>query len=306
MLKELSYVLAIAEYGTASKAAEALFISQPSLSRYIRDLERRLGVQLFSRINNRLVLTYAGETYVETAKKILALYNGLQQELSGINEELSGRLKVGCAVLRMSYNMPSILKAFINKYPNVELQLYENYTTAGLEKILLNGEIDLAIINQRNIPKLNYIPFFEEELLLAVPTSQALATKAVMKPGLKYPWIDIRLLHNQPYIGLNGEQSIAAKSLEIFKEYNITPAFTLRVKSVESAFRMTEVGLGSSIIPETVTKIPSQNEPPKLFSFGDPVTQWNLAIAYRDGTVFSNAAVEFINLVKNISPPHPD
>ena len=306
MLKELSYVLAIVEHGTASKAAEALFISQPSLSRYIRDLEHRLGVQLFLRINNRLVLTHAGETYVETAKEILALYDGLQQELCGINEALSGRLKVGCAVLRMSYNMPSILKAFITKYPNVDLQLYENYTTAGLEKMLLNGEIDLAIINQRNLPKLQYIPFFEEELVLAVPASQALAAKAIAKPGLKYPWIDIRLLHNQPYIGLNGEQSIAAKSQEVFKTYNITPVYTLRVKSVESAFRMTEVGLGSSIIPETVTKIPSQKERPKLFSFGEPVTHWNLAIAYREGTVHSNAAVEFINLVKEISKPRPD
>lgn len=306
MLKELSYVLAIVEHGTASKAAEALFISQPSLSRYIRDLEHRLGVQLFLRINNRLVLTHAGETYVETAKEILALYDGLQQELCGINEALSGRLKVGCAVLRMSYNMPSILKAFITKYPNVDLQLYENYTTAGLEKMLLNGEIDLAIINQRNLPKLQYIPFFEEELVLAVPASQALAAKAIAKPGLKYPWIDIRLLHNQPYIGLNGEQSIAAKSQEVFKTYNITPVYTLRVKSVESAFRMTEVGLGSSIIPETVTRIPSQKERPKLFSFGEPVTHWNLAIAYREGTVHSNAAVEFINLVKEISKPRPD
>lgn len=301
MLKEMSYVLAIVEHGTASKAAEALFITQPSLSRYVRDLERRLGVQLFSRINNRLVLTHAGEVYVETAKEILSLYNGMQQEFCGINEKLSGRLKLGCAVLRMSYNMPSILKAFITKYPNVDLQLYENYTTAGLEKMLLSGEIDIAVINQRNLPKLHYIPFFEEELLLAVPPTQALAAKAIAKPGLKYPWIDIRLLQNQPYIGLNGEQSIAVKSQEIFKTYNVNPAYTLKVKSVESAFRMTEVGLGSSIIPETVTKIPSHKEPPKLFSFGEPVTLWNLALAYREEAILSTVEEEFINLVKEIS-----
>ena len=70
MLKELTYVLAVAEEGNVSKAAEILYISQPSLSRYIRDLQARLGVQLFQRINNRLVLTYAGEKYVETSKQI--------------------------------------------------------------------------------------------------------------------------------------------------------------------------------------------------------------------------------------------
>ena len=69
MIKELSYVIAVAEKGNVSKAAESLFISQPSLSRFIKDLENRLGVTLFQRINNRLILTYAGEKYVETAKR---------------------------------------------------------------------------------------------------------------------------------------------------------------------------------------------------------------------------------------------
>ena len=99
------------------KGAESLFISQPSLSRFIKDLENRLGVTLFQRINNRLILTYAGEKYVETAKKITELYARLEQELSGVNNELSGRLRIGCAMLRMAYNMPAILKTFINRYP---------------------------------------------------------------------------------------------------------------------------------------------------------------------------------------------
>lgn len=106
-LKEARYILAIAKHKSIGKAAESLFISQPSLSRYIKDLENRLGVQLFQRINNRLILTHAGEKYVETAKKITEMYTDLEKDLSGINEELSGRLRVGCAVLRMSYNMPS-------------------------------------------------------------------------------------------------------------------------------------------------------------------------------------------------------
>lgn len=300
MLKELSYIIAVAEKGSVSKAAESLFIAQPSLSRYIRDLESRLGVTLFQRINNRLILTHAGEKYVETAKQIIILYSNLEQELAGINEVLAGRLKVGCAVLRMSYNMPAILKAFITKYPKVDLQLFENYTTKGLEDMLLAGEIDLAIINQRNLPKLCYIPFFEEEILLVVPSTQTLAGRGISKFGLKHPWIDIKLLHNQPYIGLNGEQSIAIKAQDIFKQNHIAPSTVLCVKSVESAFRMAEAGLGSAIVPETVIKIPSVVSPPKIFSFGEPVTKWNLSIAYREGASLSNAAMEFIRLVQDI------
>jgi DNA-binding transcriptional LysR family regulator len=300
MLKKLTYIIAVAENGNVSKAADALFITQPSLSRYIKNLERQLGLQLFQRTNNRLVLTYAGEKYVTTARKIIEMYSGLEQDLSSIHEELSGRLKVGCAVLRMSYNMPAILKSFITKFPNVDLQLFENYTTKGLEGMLLNGDIDIAIINQRNLPKLDYIPFFKEELVLAVPPTQVLAMKGVIKQELKYPWIDIRLVQDQPYIRLNSEQSIAIKTQRILDKYHIVPSSVLEVKSVESAFRMAEVGLGCAIIPETIIKIPSVETAPKFFSFGEPITTWNLAIAYREGTVFSSAAIEFIKLVKSI------
>lgn len=300
MLKELKYIIAVAETGNISKAANNLFITQPSLSRYVKNLEKQLGVQLFQHINNRFVLTYAGEKYVATAQKIMEMYANLEDDLSNIHEEFSGRLKVGCAVLRMSYNMPIILSTFIRKYPNVDLQLFENYTTKGLEDMLLNGDIDLAIIYPRNLPKLNYIPFFIEELLLAVPHTQMLSFKGIQKPTLKYPWIDITLLNKQTYIGLNGEQSIAVKAKEIFDKYNITPSTVLKVKSVESAFRMAEVGLGCAIIPETITKIPSVKIPPKLFSFGNPKTTWGLAIAYRKEMVLSKTAIEFINLVKNV------
>lgn len=296
MIKELSYVIAIVEYGSVSKAAESLYITQPALSRYIRDLEHRLGVQLFSRINNRLILTYAGEKYVATAKKIADQYASLQKELSDIDETLAGRLRLGCAALRSAYNMPAIVKTFINKYPNVNLQLFEYFSTTELETMLLNKEIDLAIVNQRNIAKLSYISFIEEELLLAVPSSHELAGRGILRPGLSYPWIDIRLLHNQPYVHLNDKQSIGMIAEEIFTENNIHPLIVMNVKGVESAFRMTEVGLGCTIIPQFISKISYTKDSLKLFSFGDPVTTWGMAIAYSKEISLSNIETEFINL----------
>lgn len=298
MLKELSYVVAVAQTGSVSKAAENLFISQPSLSRYIRDLESRLGVQLFQRVGNRVSLTYAGEKYVETSKQILALYENLERDLKDVDEALTGRLKVGCALVRMSYNIPPILKAFIDKFPKVDLQLYENYTTKGLESMLLNGEIDVAIINQGETPKLSYIPFFSEELLLVVPPTQSIAVRGIRRPECVYPWMDLHLLDGQPYIRLHGDQAIAMKVNHIFEEYNIHPSTILTVKSIESAFRLAEAGVGSAIVPETLLSIPSVDTPPKVFSFGHPITIWTLSIAYREGSTLSSVAMEFIHLVK--------
>ena len=302
MFKELSYVIAIAEYGNVSKAAEKLFISQPSLSRYIRDLENRLGIQLFFRKNNRFFLTQAGEKYVETAKKIIELYEGLEAELSNINIELRGTLRVGCAILRMAYNMPEIFKAFMNKYPNVDLQLYEDYTTKGIEDMLLRGDIDLAIINQRKLSKIKYIPILEEELLIVTSATSNLGQESKNKPEFKYPWIDVSILNERPYIALNNEQSISIKMREIFQEKNVKPEVVMRVKSVESAFKMAEIGIGFTVVPETIANSLnySTDSGVNLFSFGDVVTKWNLAVAYNKDSILSKTAREFVKQVRSM------
>lgn len=80
--RELRYVVAIAESGTISKAADTLYVAQPSLSKFLQNVERDLGVKLFERINRRMILTAAGEQYVQTAYRILALKNQLQNSMN--------------------------------------------------------------------------------------------------------------------------------------------------------------------------------------------------------------------------------
>lgn len=143
-LKQAQYIKTIAECGSITAAAKKLFISQPSLSQMLRQLEKEIGMPIFDRSISPLRLTYAGEKYLTAVDRILAATSELESELREIREEHSGRLRLGISVTRALQVMPLVLPVFAGKYPNVTLELTES-GSATLEELLQNGSIDLAL-----------------------------------------------------------------------------------------------------------------------------------------------------------------
>ena len=123
--RKLSYVLAIAEYQNLTKAAEALYVGQPTLSKFLGSLEKELGLQLFRRAGNRYILTYAGERYAERASAILRMKEDLDTEMADIRKQDIGELKVAFAKMRYSYMLPDLLPAFHSRFPNVKINVLE-------------------------------------------------------------------------------------------------------------------------------------------------------------------------------------
>ena len=109
--KNMEYVAAVAQYDSITAAAESLYISQPALSRFISNLEKRIGVTLFQRVGNRFLLTYEGERFLYHAKRIMEIEQELQNELSDINKQKQGRLRLALPVLRSPNILPRILPA---------------------------------------------------------------------------------------------------------------------------------------------------------------------------------------------------
>ena len=145
-LKDIDYLIAVAKYGNISKAAESLYISQPALSKYITGLEKRVNLPLFNRIGNRFVLTYAGERYLARAKEIATCRDSLERELQDIAGCNDGELKIAVPVIRGSHILPSVIPEFRKLYPHIRLTLNES-DSQPLEKLLLDGNVDLAIIH---------------------------------------------------------------------------------------------------------------------------------------------------------------
>ena len=143
-LKQAQYVKTIAECGSITAAAKKLFVSQPSLSQMLRQLEQETGLPIFDRSTAPLRLTYAGEKYLHAAERILAANAELESQLREIRQENSGRLRLGISITRAMQVIPLVLPIFQHQYPNVSIELTER-GSANLEEILRMGNIDLAL-----------------------------------------------------------------------------------------------------------------------------------------------------------------
>ncbi|MEN6314888.1 MAG: LysR family transcriptional regulator, partial [Clostridiaceae bacterium] len=143
--RQLHYMLKVAEEKSFSKAAKKLYISQPSLSQYISNVEQQLGVRLFDRTTNPLTLTYAGELYEETAKNILYLKDQLLSQMDDIANLQRGHITIGISPFRSTYFLPTILPLFKKNYPGIDVSLAEG-TMAELLELAINGATDFSIM----------------------------------------------------------------------------------------------------------------------------------------------------------------
>ena len=189
-LKEARYILAIARQGSIGKAAESLFISQPSLSKYLKNLENQLGGPLFYRRDNCYIPTYMGERYLHYAEQIAAYGEQWDREFEDISHRESGRLNIAIPIMMGSTIIQPTLMKFHNRYPNVTINVMEAVNFIA-ETSLKDHSIDLTFYNVHEFPKLlDYEVMRREEIVLILSADHPLASRAVKKDGFQHPWID--------------------------------------------------------------------------------------------------------------------
>ena len=142
--KQLKYVLALAREGNFSRAADALGITQPSLSQYIKKIEKEIGLELFDRANGDIRLTDAGRIYIDAGRKILDLEHQMENSFTDLAENKTGSMIIGAAPYRAAGMLPAIARAFQQIHPGMHLVVREG-TTAELTEGMEHGEYDLAL-----------------------------------------------------------------------------------------------------------------------------------------------------------------
>lgn len=298
--RELTYVITVAKYQNITKSAQALYISQPSLSKYIKNLEHNLGIKLFNKLGNRFVLTYAGECYVEKAKDILILKDQLDSQLNDILKSDKGKLNIAFPLTRGSYMVPATIPPFVKQYPNVEINLLESHSS-NLEGLLLSGEADIAILNSPiNNPDLDYEVLDYEEVLLVVSKNNSLANSGHKINGCKYNWIDLEQFKDHRFILQFPDQRTGQIAEKIFKESRFKPNEVFRTRSLESSVRLAASNFGVCFISENHLKHMNLNNKPNYFSVGNPRTGFELVVAYRKGSYLPNYVKEYIQIVKKV------
>lgn len=168
--------LSVASHLNFSKAAEELLISQPAVTKNIKEFESELDIRLFDRTGNRIVLTEAGKIVMNYAEEIMALDRKLLFDINTLKQKYAGELRLGASTTIGQYILPPILALFIKQYPDIDSSLI-NDNTLNIEQALIHKRAELGIVEGCSKNKyLKYIPFVKDEIVAIVHTKQPLAS----------------------------------------------------------------------------------------------------------------------------------
>ena len=299
--KDLSYVLAIAKYQNITKAAESLYITQPTLTKFLQGLERDLGQKLFKRLGNRYVLTYAGERYTAKAGEILNLKKELDLEMGDIIRNNAGSLKIAFPTMRGTYMLPCTLPIFNSLYPNVKLDILEAHSSQ-LEGMLQNGDADLAFFNLPvKSPNIDYEIISHEEVVLVLSDTHPLAHAGIRRENCRYPWMDLNQMKNEPLIMQIPGQRTRQTVDTLFKNYDFEPNIKLQTSNISAEVELAARGYGACFVTETHLKHLSPGKKLACFSVGNPCTTVDFVAAYRKGSYLPYHAKEYIKIVKDFT-----
>ncbi|VFR17892.1 Hydrogen peroxide-inducible genes activator [plant metagenome] len=278
-LTELKYIVAVARERHFGRAAEACFVSQPTLSVAIRKLEDELGVTLFERGGSEVGVTPIGQRIVVQAQKVLEESANLKEIARQGHDPLAGPLRVGVIHTIGPYLLPRLVPAQIARTPQMPLLLQENFTVRLVE-LLRQGEIDCAIM-ALPLPEAGLVvrPLYDEPFMVAVPKSHQWA---------KEETIDAQALKQETMLLLGSGHCFRDQVLEVCPELSRFSAAndgiqrTFEGSSLETIRHMVAAGIGVTVLP--MTSVPRHLDPEGLLRyipFRKPVPDRRVVLAWR-------------------------
>lgn len=297
--KQLKYVLVLAHEGSFSRAADVLGISQPSLSQYIKKIEREVGLELFDRTNGDIRVTDAGRAYIDAGRKILELEHQMEVKFSDLAANKAGSLIVGASPYRTAAMMPEIAKRFQAVHPGMHLVVCEG-TTAALVEGMEHGEYDLCLtllpIDDRVFA---WEKVVEEELVLAVPAGMPPFSSNHVS-GRKYPVIDAAALNGQRMVMLTDTQFMQKQLQNLAADYGLTLHTAAVVKSLEAQIEMVRAGVGMALVPAGIERFCTPEEV-TFYSFAQELPKREVVVMWRKDRTLSKAAEELKSVIQSIS-----
>lgn len=296
--QEFEYIIAIAKHKNLTKAAQELFVSQPTLTKHLQKLEQQMGGKIFDRNGNAFSLTYLGRRYLDYARQVISLNQTWEKELSDIKNSKTGELNIAFPLMRSSCIVPQVIDQFYQRYPDIKLNFLEE-ANAIQERLLLDDKIDFAVFNETSLhPKLEFETLAEEEILLLIPQNHPLINQAVPSKAHTHLWMDLNLVKNEPFILHFPEQTTGKIALELFKQHNIRPHVKIHTRSTETAVKLCSRGHGLCFVPESYIKNMELYHKPSAFSIGSHGIYSKLILAYKKGTYLTSYARDFISIIQ--------
>lgn len=299
-IREFSYMLAIVEYGSFTKAANALYISQSSLSLYIKNLERRLGFALFNRANRRLDLTEEGQVYVSYARRIMELNSEMMEELERLSVRRKIYCRVGMTMTRSMDLMPLFMSKMQELYPGICVNVVVSKTN-DLINSLLNQELDFILINKAfENNELEYISLYEDQMVIAVNRKNPVRQYAKEASGSELRSIDMKYLTQEPVITFQAGNWQRRMMEYLFNMQNAEPNIICETNNHLSALAHVKANLGfATLVKSGISRFVEDNEL-EFLSVQNSYPSIEFVIAYLKNRAMSDTALSAVNVIKEI------
>ncbi len=305
-LDKLDYILAVAEAQTLTRAAQQLYVSQPTLTNYINKLEETLGVKLFDRNVTPIQVTPAGSLYIARMTKLQHQYDILLSELRYMSEQQT-ILNIGIGSTRGDHWLPKIVPDFRKMHPNVVLEFHEK-GEEDLENGLLNGTIDIAIgVLNPSLQGITYQNIIDEPVYLAIPREfECVSHFSSAEATIENPsFISGSFIKNVPFLLPTPGNGFYRCAQSLLQQADVNPVRVLSYKNMNTAYQLASLGVGAIFITAALfdLKYPDCKEKLAFCTLQQPVHLRTCVAGYRKDNKNLELISNVIDIVKqNIVP----
>lgn len=312
MFNKYKYVYAVYKEQSFTRAARRLFISQPSLSAAIKNIENAVGAPLFERCGGKIELTEIGTEYILAAEQIMSAENDFKRKINDIYNLEMGKLTVGGTNYLSSYVLPRIITKFSSLHPNIEVNLVEA-NSQSLGTMMKDEQIDIVVDSFDGIDELyEGYPLAKERIFLCVPSMFAInenfrkyrVTPEIIRGGKdmieSIPFIPIERFKNENFILLKNGNDMYYRAMNIFNSSGITPKVLFSVDQLNISYALTESGMGLCFVTDTLVKYGGVHGNVSFYNIGEEHCSRTLYIAYKRGRYCTRAMREFIEIAREL------
>lgn len=294
-IRQLRYFLSALRQGSLKAAAGQHFVTQPAVSMQLKKLEEELGEKLYRRSGRRIVATQAGEMVAAQAETILERVDALRGSIQGLKQGRRGYLRLGTIDAASVYVLPGVFRTFRRRHAGVEVQV----TVADSDTLLMaleTGSIELAIVTLPLAGEgLEVVPFYKDRMVTVASPRHPLAALRVTGRNRLQAVADAGLITYPA-------RSVTRRLIEkVFIDNGLTLRTAMEMSSPEAIKRLTEAGIGASILPFKVVSDELRRGTLKTISTGRIRFERVLGVVHHDARKLSQPAAIFLNMLMKVN-----
>ena len=295
MFREMEYVYAVYQARSFTKAAEAMYLSQPALSSMVKKAERKIGAPLFDRSTSPLSLTPAGEYYIQQAEKIRQIQQETQDHFSRITRDTEHTIRICGAAIYQAYVFPAIIASFREQYPDIQISWIEERT--GLVQRLLTDEVDLfPEVNNYISKEVDAIAWKNEEIVLVVP--KALPVNEILTEYRYTPLeirqgrhripdaktVDLTMFRDESFVMMDEENDTFQRAVTICSNAGFVPkAVSMKPAQMLTAYQLAARSSVSTFVSDTLVEHADTDYPFYIYKLSDPQVRRQQFLYFRRG-----------------------